>query len=77
MSYYPNALKKNKKKKKKNEGDIVIASVRPFVRPSVLLSPPKPLGEIQPNLICELLTCMGMQKSVGPAPWGPAEGQKV
>ena len=36
----------------KSEGDIVIASVRP----SVLLSPPKPLYEIQPNLVCELLT---------------------
>ena len=26
------------------------------VRPSVKLSPPKPLDEIQPNLVCELLT---------------------
>ena len=26
------------------------------VRPSVMLSPPKPLDEIQPNLVCELLT---------------------
>ena len=25
------------------------------VRPSVTLSPPKPLDEIQPNLVCELL----------------------
>ena len=31
-------------------------SVRPSVRPSVTLSPPKPLDEIQPNLVCELLT---------------------
>ena len=37
---------------KKCEGDIVIASVRL----SVMLSPPKPLDEIQPNLVCELLT---------------------
>ena len=31
-------------------------SVRLSVRPSVTLSPPKPLDEIQPNLVCELLT---------------------
>ena len=31
-------------------------SVRPSVRLSVMLSPPKPLDEIQPNLVCELLT---------------------
>ena len=24
-----------------------------------MLSPPKPLDQIQPNLVCELLTCMG------------------
>ena len=30
-------------------------SVRLSVRPSVMLSPPKPLDEIQPNLVCELL----------------------
>ena len=35
----------------KSEGDIVIASVRL----SVMLSPPKPLDENQPNLVCELL----------------------
>ena len=44
----------------KSEGDIVIASVRQSVHPSVhlsvMLSPPKPLDEIQPNLVCELLT---------------------
>ena len=28
-------------------------SVRPSVRPSVMLSPPKPLDEIQSNLMCE------------------------
>ena len=39
-----------------SEGEIVIPSVRPSVRPSVMLSPPKPLDEIQPNLVCELLT---------------------
>ena len=40
----------------KSEGDIVIASVRLSVRPSVMLSPPKPLDKIKPNLVCELLT---------------------
>ena len=30
-------------------------SVRPTVRLSVMLSPPKPLDEIQPNLVCEFL----------------------
>ena len=34
--------------KKKSDGDIAIASVT--------LSPPKPLGEIGPNLACELFT---------------------
>ena len=28
----------------------------PSVRPSVMLSPPKPLDEIQPNLVCEFFT---------------------
>ena len=41
---------------KKSVGDIAIAPVRPSVCPSVTLSPPKPLDEIQPNLVCELLT---------------------
>ena len=26
------------------------------LRPSIMLSPPKPLDKIQPNLVCELLT---------------------
>ena len=30
--------------------------LRPSIRLSVMLSPPKPLDEIQPNLVCELLT---------------------
>ena len=30
--------------------------LRQAVCPSVMLSPPKPLDEIQPNLVCELLT---------------------
>ena len=36
----------------KSVRDIAIASLRP----SVTLSPPKPLDKIQPNLVCELLT---------------------
>ena len=54
------------------------------LRLSVMLSPPKPLDEIQPNLVCELLTCVsylherGVQrkKFFGPAPLGPGEGSK-
>ena len=46
----------------KSEGDIVIAFVCPSVCQSagmsVMLSPPKPLDEIQPNSECELLTSM-------------------
>ena len=46
--------------KKKSKGDIVITSVRLSVCPSVGLSvrmlSPKTLDEIQPNLVCELLT---------------------
>ena len=43
-----------------------------------MLSPPKPLDEIQPDLVCELLTRMGRAKAFFfvPAPWGPGEGSK-
>ena len=43
-----------------------------------MLSPPKPLDEIQPNLVCELLTGMGRAtaKLFWPAPWGPGEESK-
>ena len=46
---------------------------------SVMLSPPKPLDEIQPNLVCELLPWMGRATAIffGPAPWGLRRGQKV
>ena len=48
------------------------------IRPSVMISVPKPLGEIQPNLVCELLTRLGRATAIfGPAPWGPGEGSKV
>ena len=36
----------------------ICASVCPSVRLSVTLSPPKPFDEIQPNLVCELVTWM-------------------
>ena len=46
-----------------------------------MLYPPKPLDQIQPNLVCENFThmygvCNG-KKMFGPAPWGPVKGQKV
>ena len=47
---------------------------------SVTLSPPKPLDEIQPNLVC---VCVAHMNGVcngtfvfGPAPWGLGEGPK-
>ena len=48
------------------------------LRLSVMLSPPKPLDEIQPNLVCELLTWMrhATANFFCPAPWGPGEGLK-
>ena len=46
-------------------------------RPSVTLSPPKPLDEIQPNVVCELLTWIGCATAhfFWPHPLG--KGQKV
>ena len=43
---------------------------------SVMLSPPKPLDEIQPNLVCELLTSMEAQHKffLVPRPLGPWRG---
>ena len=48
------------------------------LRLSVTLSPPKPLDEIQPNLVCELLTWMGRATAhfFRPAPLGLGEGPK-
>ena len=43
-----------------------------------MLSPLKPLDEIQPNLVCESLTFMGRATAnliFGPAPWGGVKGQ--
>ena len=50
--------------------------------PSVTLSPPKPLDGIQPNLVCELLTCMGHATAQffwqGPlGPWGGAKRSNI
>ena len=44
-----------------------------------MLSPPKPLDEIQPNLVCELLTRMGRATAIflAPHPWALGRGQKV
>ena len=42
-----------------------------------MLSPTKPLDEIQPNMVCKLLTRMGCATSfLWPRPWGPGEGSK-
>ena len=43
-----------------------------------MLSPPKLLDEIQPNLVCELLTWKGCATAhfFYPAPWGSREGPK-
>ena len=38
---------------------------------SVMLSPPKPLDEIEPNLMCELVRPFFFAR-----PWGPREGPK-
>ena len=47
--------------------------------PSIRLSPPKPLDEIQPNLVCELLTWMGPATALffAPPPGALGRGQKV
>ena len=46
---------------------------------SAMLSPPKPLDEIKPNLMCELLTWMGRETSIflAPPPGAQGRGQKV
>ena len=48
-------------------------------RSVVMLSPPKPLDQIQPNWVCELLTCMGREtaKKLAPPPGALGRGQKV
>ena len=56
-------------------------SVRPWsVRLSVILSPPKPFDEIQPNLVCELLTYIGVcsvKLFLAPPPGALGRSQKV
>ena len=53
---YPHAFLKKRRGYCNRLRPSVRPSVRLSVRPSVTLSPPKPLDEIQPNLVCELLT---------------------
>ena len=50
-----------KTKTKKSKVLIVISllSIWPCVRPSVMLFPPRPLDEIQTNLVCESLSKIG------------------
>ena len=68
--YYPHAFLK------KRRG--YCNRLRPSVRPSITLSPPKPLEEIQPNLVCELLIWMGCATAYffWPRPLGPWGGAK-
>ena len=57
-------------------GDVVIASVRL----SVMLSPPKPLDRIQPNLVSGLLTQVEHARArlfLAPPPGALGRGQKV
>ena len=55
----------------------IIFIIPTSVCPSVLLSPPKPLDEIQPNFVCWLLTCMERATVLFcPPPWSPGEGSK-
>ena len=49
---------------RKNVRDIVIPSVRLSVCLSVMLSPPKPLDRIQPNLVSGLLTQVGRARLI-------------
>ena len=65
---------------RKSVGDIVIASVCLSVRLFVMLSPPKPLDRIQPNLVSGLLTQVGHARArlfLAPPPGALGRGQKV
>ena len=65
---------------RKSVGDIVIASVRLSVGLSDMLSPPKPLDRIQPNLVSGLLTQVGHARArlfLAPPPGALGRGQKV
>ena len=41
-----------------------------------MISPSKPLDEIQPNSVCVLNRACNVKLFLGPAPWGPREGSK-
>ena len=43
-------------------------------RLTVIVSSPKPLDQIQPNSVCELLTCMGNATSKKILAWGGDKG---
>ena len=74
LCYYPNAFIKKAK-------GILLSppSVRLSVRRSVMLSPPKPLGIFQPNLMYELLTLLKRATAnvLAPPPATLGRGQKV
>ena len=58
----------------------VCPSVRLSVRLSIMLSPPKPLDRIQPNLVSGLLTQVGHARArlfLAPPPGALGRGQKV
>ena len=65
----------------KSNGDIAIASVHPTVHLTVMLSSPKPWDEIQPKLLCELLTSLGVCENAHflppPPPVPLVRGQNV
>ena len=63
---------------KKAKGMLKLPPVCPTDRLSVMLSPPKPMDKIQPNLVCELLTWMGRATSnlfLAPPPGDGSKGQ--
>ena len=72
VQFYPHAFLK----KRRGYCNRLRLSVPLSVGLSVMLSPPKPLDKIQPNLVCELLTGMGRATVSPPAPWGPREESK-
>ena len=47
----------------KSDGDNAIASINPSVCLTVMLSTPIPLDKIQPILVCEFLTCLGVSNN--------------
>ena len=56
-------------------GCMWVRNLIPSVCLLVMLSSPKPLDEIQSNLVCELHACMGRAAALFPL-LGPGEGSK-